>query len=84
MSGDLPSDWLMLRKDSSGGCGKARCTECRLPPMATLSLGRIQDASKHTYPGWVQRKAVTLSQWDHKRRGLGIGFIIRVGIVQQH
>ena len=31
----------------------------------------MPDASKGTYPGWVQRKAVTLAKRDQKRGGVG-------------
>jgi hypothetical protein len=33
-----------------------------LPPMDTPAPDWMPDASKHNYPGWVQRKAVTLSK----------------------
>ena len=39
--------------------------------MNTPAPDWIPDAAKHTYPGWVQRKAVTLSKRDQKRGGSG-------------
>jgi hypothetical protein len=42
-----------------------------LPPMDTPAPDWMPEASKHTYPGWVQRKAVTLSKRDQKRGGSG-------------
>jgi len=39
--------------------------------MDTPAPDWIPDASKQIYPGWVQRKAVTLSKRDQKRGGSG-------------
>ncbi|MFO0077268.1 MAG: hypothetical protein ACK531_13460, partial [Cyanobacteriota bacterium] len=39
--------------------------------MDTPSPDWIPDGSRHTYPGWVQRKAVTLCKRDQKRGGSG-------------
>jgi len=39
--------------------------------MDTPAPDWMPHASKQTYPGWVQRKAVTLSKRDQKRGGSG-------------
>ena len=39
--------------------------------MDTPAPDWIPLAAKHTYPGWVQRKAVTLCKRDQKRGGNG-------------
>jgi hypothetical protein len=39
--------------------------------MNTPAPDWIPDTAKHTYPGWVQRKAVTLCKRDQKRGGSG-------------
>jgi hypothetical protein len=39
--------------------------------MDTTYPDWMPDASKLTYPGWVQRKEVTLSKRDQKRGGSG-------------
>ena len=39
--------------------------------MNTPAPDWMTDASKATYPGWVQRKAVTLYKRDQKRGGVG-------------
>lgn len=39
--------------------------------METPAPDWIPDAAKHTYAGWVQRKAVSLSKRDRKRLGHG-------------
>ena len=39
--------------------------------MNTPAPDWMPDASKGTYPGWVQRKAVTLAKRDQKRGGVG-------------
>ena len=41
------------------------------PTMNTPAPDWIPDVAKHTYPGWVQRKAVTLCKRDQKRGGSG-------------
>ena len=39
--------------------------------MNTPAPDWMPDAAKGTYPGWVQRKAVTLAKRDQKRGGVG-------------
>jgi hypothetical protein len=39
--------------------------------MTTPAPAWIPDAAKPAYPGWVQRRAVTLSKRDQKRGGSG-------------
>ena len=39
--------------------------------MNTPAPDWMSDAAKGTYPGWVQRKAVTLAKRDQKRGGVG-------------
>ena len=39
--------------------------------MNTPAPDWMPDAAKGTYPGWVQRKAVTLAKRDQKRAGVG-------------
>lgn len=41
------------------------------PAMSTPAPDWMPDAAKGTYPGWVQRKAVTLAKRDQKRGGVG-------------
>ena len=39
--------------------------------MNTPAPDWMPDAAKGTYPGWVQRKALTLAKRDQKRGGVG-------------
>jgi len=43
----------------------------RLLGMSTPAPDWMPAAAKATYPGWVQRKAVTLAKRDQKRGGVG-------------